>query len=366
MANPRLIYHERVGVGHYPQAGTISRDGGVIVPVGGPSPFTLISRNRGASFQRMDGASIAEDIGFESGFTQLADGTFISLLAPNTGLKQLVNKNQKKIPFVLCVRYANCFEDIASGNIDTQFSIVDIPDLTFGYGDSGNCHTSVVDHGCIELENGDIIATMYGQRTTDTTLCPYFDKEWNYRFYLYSSWCIISHDKGKTWEYLSSLADVQTYPIADVNAEGYCEPDLLYLGNGHIVSVIRTGGHEVYSPLYCAHSYDSGKTWEAPYEINDWGVMPKLFRMANGTIVCVSGHIHTMLLFSEDEGKTWSKPFIVEPCDGKWELSPSGYCFAFESAENEITIIYDDPKEGIAEGAPEGHLRNVYIRKYQL
>ena len=71
-------------------------------------------------------------------------------------------------------------------------------------------------------------------------------------------------------------------------------------------------------------------------------------------------------MFSEDEGRAWSEPFIVEPCDGKWGNSPSGYCTAFESAEGEITIIYDDPKEGIAEGAEPGYLRNVYIRKYKV
>lgn len=362
MKTPELIYHKRVGVGHYPHASTISKEGDVVVPVSGPTPFTLISRNNGATFEKTDGIKYY----MSNGFTQLADGSFIGFGGNNAVHRYFRDTRQEKLQFVLCIYRAKTFDDILDGRIDAEFCIVDIPDLTFGYGDSNNTHSGTVDHGCIELENGDIIITMYGQKTTDTTLCPYFDKECGYKFYLYSAWCLISHDGGHTFEYLSNLADVQTYPIADVNAEGYCEPDLLDLGGGHILSVIRTGGHEVYSPLYATHSYDNGKTWEALYEINSWGVLPKLFRLSDGRVVCVSGHIHTFLLFSEDEGKTWSEPFIVEPCDGKWGNSPSGYCTAFESAEGEITVIYDDPKEGIAEGAEPGYLRNVYIRKYKV
>ena len=44
----------------------------------------------------------------------------------------------------------------------------------------------------------------------------------------------------------------------------------------------------------------------------------------------------------------------------------AGYNSAFESRPGEITIIYDDPKEGIDEGAPTGQLRRIYIRTYRV
>lgn len=361
MKTPELIYHERINLGDYASAGTITREGDVLVTAGGHDPFMMISRDSGTTFEIKKGINYPTTYGF----TQLRDGTFISFGSNNVGHRALMDKRQKVVPFVLKIMRAKTFDDILDGRIDVSFAVVDIPDLTFGWGDSNNCHSGTVAQGCVELENGDIVVTMYGQKTTDTTLCPYFVEQ-GYNFYLYSTWCIISRDSGKTFSYLSSIADVQTYPIPDVNAEGYCETDIFAFGGGHIVAVLRTGGHEVYSPLYASHSYDNGETWGVPYEINSWGVLPKLFRLSDGRLVLVSGHIHTFLMFSEDEGVTWSEPFIVEECDGKWGNSPSGYNTAFESAPGEITIIYDDPKEGIAEGKPYGYVRHVYMRKYRI
>ena len=363
MKNLQLISSECLGVGHYPCADTLSKDGKFRLEVGGPKSFILSSDDFLKTYKTESFAENAPH--FTYGFTELSDGTFISLEVNNQVHNKYIIKEGSP-QFVLGIRRADSFEDIMAGKIKTSFCIVDIPDLTFGFGDCGNSHSGTVAQGLIQLENGDIIATMYGQRTTDTTLCPYFDTERGYKFYLYSAWCIISRDGGKTFEYLSDLADVQTYPIPDVNAEGYCEPDILDLGGGHLVSVIRTGGHEVYSPLYCTHSYDSGKTWGAPYEILSWGVYPRLMKMKDGTVALLSGHIHTFIMLSDDGGITWSEPHIIEECDGKWDKSTSGYGAFFEDDCGNICVIFDDPKEGIAENAPPYHLRRVYLRKYKL
>ena len=69
---------------------------------------------------------------------------------------------------------------------------------------------------------------------------------------------------------------------------------------------------------------------------------------------------------SRDEGKTWSEPHILEECDGKWDKSTSGYGCAFQAPDGTISVIFDDPKEGIAENAPPYHLRRVYLRKYEI
>ena len=82
--------------------------------------------------------------------------------------------------------------------------------------------------------------------------------------------------------------------------------------------------------------------------------------MSDGTLVCASGHIHTMLLFSDDRGKTWSEPHIIEECDGKWDKSTSGYSSIFEPEPGILSLVYDDPKEGIAEGREAGKVRQVY------
>lgn len=358
-----LLSEQRFGSGHYPSNGIKSPDGQVIVSVGPrpkEKPYSLYSKDGGFTFERMEDASRATHLPF----VQLRDGTYIARSHHNLAFRGLVNYDQENIPFILAVHTADSFDDIMKGNVNTHFSIIDIPGLSVGYGDSNNRHASTAETGFIELENGDLLCMMYGQFKDDRILCPWLKEHGPYDFYLYRTWCVVSHDKGKSWEFLSTVADCNTHPIKDVNAEGYCETDCIEVEPGHVVAILRTGGHEIYSPLYCAHSYDSGATWEAPYEICDWGVLPKLLKLSDGTLVVASGHIHTMFLLSRDGGKTWSEPCIVEYCDGKWGQSCSGYHYVMESAPGEITIVFDDPKEGIAEG--DEFPRRVYVRRYSF
>lgn len=357
----KQLSHQVFGCGSYAYKDTQSQDGQIYLPID-DAHFALYSNDSGKSWKTLPLAQGRKT----DRFIQLQDGSFYALSFDNVVHDAIRSFDQENIPFVAGIYRAKSMEDVCAGNVSSSFTQIQIPRLSVGFGDSNNSHTSCISNGLIQLSNGDILATMYGQTKDDTTLCPYFRENGGYDFYLYRSWCILSKDGGNTFSFLSTIADVQTYPIPDVNAEGYCEPDIIEIEPGHIVCVIRTGGHEVYSPLYCTHSYDSGRTWEAPYPICSWGVLPKLFTMTDGTLVCVSGHIHTMLLFSSDKGRTWSEPQIIEPCDGKWGNSPSGYNTAFESSPGEITIVYDDPKEGIQEGASEGQLRRIYVRTYSV
>ena len=360
---PRLINKERICEGSYACRNTVSKDGKVyLAPGGNPHNIAFYSENNGADFEILR----PEKNAARNRFIELSDGTFLALYEGNCVCDQIADKEQDNLPFVLGVYTADSVLDIRDGKIKSSFVNLEIPDLSFGFGDSGNSFAGCTDGGLIEMSNGDILAAMYGQFKSDTTLCPYFREYGNYDFYLYRTWCIVSHDKGKSWEYVTTVADVQTYPIADINAEGYCETELIEAEKGHIVAILRTGGHEIHSPLYVSHSHDYGKSWSAPSKICDWGVFPRMIKMSDGTLVLCSGHIHTMLLFSEDNGETWSEPFIIEPCDGKWDKSPSGYNSVFESRPGELTVIYDDPKEGISEGAGEGMLRNLYIARYKI
>ena len=351
-----IISKECFGAGHYPFKFAADRDGRVLIPVrfwddGG---LLLSSCDGGASFEAIPMPDGMRGVTFR----ELSDGTLLGIGEANA-VHRAIWDLDGKIPFVLPVYRAKSIDDLLTGKVATEFCSVDIPGLAAGYGDSSNRHTGDA-ISWSELSNGDIYVMMYGQFKDDTTLCPYFREFGKYDFYLYRTWSIVSYDKGKTFEFVTTVADCQTYPIADVNAEGYCEAETIEVEPGHLVSVIRTGGHEVYSPLYCAHSYDYGVTWGAPYEICPWGVLPRLLKMKDGTLVCASGHIHTMLLFSDDNGATWSEPVIVDECDGKWDKSTSGYSSIFEPTPGVLSLVYDDPKEGIAEGREAGKVRQVY------
>ncbi len=357
-----LLSETCVGLGHYPCNDTRSRDGRVFVPVAAADGgYALYSADNGVSWERR---SLVPDQK-TAPFIQLQDGSFLAAGFGNAAHDAIWDRSQKKVPFCLALYRANSMDDVVSGRVETSLALVDIPGLACGFGDSGNSHSGAIDY-LYQLSNGDIVAMMYGQFHEDTTLCPYFDKNCHYKFYLYRVWIIVSHDLGKTWEFLCTVADCQTYPIRDINAEGYCEPYCLEVEPGHLCAILRTGGHEVVSPLYCTHSFDWGKTWEAPYEICSWGVLPKLIRMQDGTLVMTSGHEHNFLMFSEDLGRTWSEPVMVEECFGQWGNSPSGYNTIIESRPGELTVIFDDPKAKIAENAPDGYKRQVYIRRYRL
>ena len=350
-----VIFKECFGAGHYPCNYTVSKDGRAFIPVFfWDGKYLLESRDGGKSFNKRDIPEKLRGVAFR----ELSDGTFMGIGEGNA-VHRAIYDLDGKIPYALPVYRARSFDDIIEGNVTTDICLIDIPRLAAGYGDSNNCHTGDA-ISWTELSNGDIYVMMYGQFKDDRTLCPYFLEHGPYTFYLYRTWAIVSHDGGKSFEFAATVADCQTYPIADVNAEGYCEAEACEVEPGHLVSVIRTGGHEVYSPLYCTHSYDYGKTWGAPYEICPWGVLPRLLKMSDGTLVCASGHIHTMLIFSDDNGKTWSEPHIVDECDGKWDKSPSGYTSVFECEPGIVSLVYDDPKEGIAEGREAGKVRQVY------
>lgn len=354
------------GLGHYAcnetndQIGT----GKIFVPVSAKDgDYALYSEDSGKTFVKMEFDKDKKQVSLP--FIRLADGTFIAMGFENAAYGLLFQTEQEKIPYCAAIYRAASIDDIIQGKIETSLALIDIPGLSCGYGDSGNGCAGCVDY-LYQMSNGDIIAMMYGQFKDDKILCPYFDQNCGYKFYLYRVWTVVSHDMGHTWEFGTTVADCNTYPIADVNAEGYCEPFCLEVEPGHLCAILRTGGHEVVSPLYCTHSYDYGKTWEAPYEICAWGVLPKLLMMKNGTLVCASGHEHNFLLFSDDFGKTWSEPYIVEECCGKWGNSPSGYNTIVESAPGEITMIFDDPKERIAQNALEGYKRQIYVRTLRI
>ncbi len=348
------------GLGNYACSETRDGEGKVYIPVSyADGRYALYSEDGGASFVRRE----IDHKRMTPPFIKLSDGTYFSMACDNAVFHSLMDKDQEIIPFYAAIYRADSFEDAVEGRAKTTFAKIDIPRLSTGYGDSGNDFAGFVDH-IMQLSNGDIVVMMYGQFKDDKILCPYFEKYGGYKFYLYRVWTVVSHDMGETWEFGTTIADCNTYPIADVNAEGYCEPYCVEVEPGHLCAILRTGGHEVVSPLYCTHSYDYGKTWEAPYEICSWGVFPKMLIMKDGTLVCASGHEHNFLMFSDDNGRTWSEPYIVEECYGKWGNSPSGYNTVSEAKPGEITLVYDDPKELI--DAEEGRKRQVYVETVKV
>lgn len=197
----------------------------------------------------------------------------------------------------------------------------------------------------VETEDGYLIQAAY-----PVFVCDRMPRLWENQTGFapqYRTIVIYSQDDGATWHYLATVAATDRYRLPP-QAEGYCEPDLLYLGNGHLLCVMRSGGNpagfgqERYTPLMASHSYDGGLSWDPPYPIAAYGVKPMLLQMSNGLIVCLAGRPGFFLLFSADQGRTWSTPYWISQQHGPWGESPSGYGALLELEPGVLAISYDE------------------------
>jgi len=350
---------KRLWRGHYPCGDTMSPDGRVTVTAGdNRGSFTLYSSDKGDTWEMIRGLKAPC-------MRRLRDGTYFGQDFLSIARRHFNPKVQKKIPYVLKKFRTDNFDEILDGQVQAEFCCVDIPDLAVGYGDSGTADSwgaGASGSGAVELDNGDILLPMYGQFKQDNSKLEYFT---NYDFFQYRTWVIVSHDGGKNFEYLSTVADCQTYPFTP-DGEGFCEAELLDLGGGHVLCAMRTQGHEVYCPLYASHSYDYGKTWSTPEEIAPFGVLPRLYRMESGLILCVSGKWDNFFCISEDDGHTWSERYILSENDGQWDRGPSGYNSVFEVEPGVILIVYDHTEDRVS-AFPEGLERRViYAARYRI
>lgn len=362
---------KRLWRGFFPCADIMSDDGRILVCAGdsiysgkdigamsGAGSYFLYTTDKGDTWEFIRPAPYP-------GMMRLSNGKYFAQGFGSAVLKQFNKDVQEKVPYVMKKYVADSFDQILEGRVQMEFECVDIPDLAVGYGDSqdpDNWATGYNGTGIAELDNGDVLLPMYGHFKEDRTKLDYFKK---YDFYQYRTWILVSHDKCKTFEYLSTVADCQTYPFTP-DGEGFCEPCLLNLGDGHVLCVMRTQGHEVYSPLYASHSYDNGKTWSVPEEISPFGVYPRLLKMQNGLIVCTSGKWDTFFLVSEDDGKTWSDRHIIAENDGQWDKGPSGYTSVFEVEPDVILVVYDHTEDRVSELKTPYDRRVVYATRYRI
>lgn len=351
---------DRLWIGHYPCGDADGGNGRLIIRAGdNAGSMTIRSNDGGRTWE------LRRDITNTDHMRRLSDGSYIGIGFGSLAVHHFDPKHQKKIPYIMKTLHAENYDALVAGDAQSAFCMPDIPDLAVGYGDSGderNYHTGVVGSGIVELDDGSILIAMYGQFGEDKTRLPYFTK---YNFYQYRTWVMISHDRGNTFEFLSTVADVQSQPI-DTAAEGFCEPDLLYLGGGHVLCVMRTQGHEVYSPMYASHSYDSGRTWSPVSKVEDFGVLPRLLKMKNGAVVLASGKWDTLLKISADDGESWSDRIIVKENRGQWDRGPSGYTSIFETADDELLIVYDHTDDPVSDDIKYGERRVIYADRFRI
>jgi hypothetical protein len=90
-------------------------------------------------------------------------------------------------------------------------------------------------------------------------------------------------------------------------------------------------------------------------------VAPVLLSMQSGLVVCLSGRPGFFLLFSADQGKTWSPPHWLSESPGPWARSSSGYGQLIELEPGVLGVAYDDY---VGEG-PDARMVTAF-RRYQV
>lgn len=86
------------------------------------------------------------------------------------------------------------------------------------------------------------------------------------------------------------------------------EPAIMQTSPGKFTALLRTGP---FKPFDQTFSEDGGKTWTKPVPIEEGSVCADLIVMSNGLLACSYGRPASCLMFSADEGKTWTSHHVI-------------------------------------------------------
>ncbi len=178
----------------------------------------------------------------------------------------------------------------------------------------------------VPLRDGSLLALMCGWFDTDTKESPH--KGQRYR----RSFLCRSVDEGRSWDYRSTVAYEPTW-----GSEGWNEGTLLRLPTGELIAALRSGSERSHwkdNPLCLFFSQDEGRNWSPPHRSGIDGVYPSLVRMSNGLLACSYGRPGAKLMFSADNGRTWTDQTLV--CAERY----SGYTWIAEVAPGELLYGY--------------------------
>jgi len=185
-------------------------------------------------------------------------------------------------------------------------ALVHVPEATRGIGHAPAAGP-LFWRSIVEQPDGTLLAAVYGWFRGDDVPVPGQPGSTRYRTFV-----VTSADRGKTWSYLATVA----YD-PEIGTEGYCEPAIRRLPDGDLLALLRTGGDNrpfwQDNPLCQTRSTDGGRTWAAPHRTGVDGVDPDLCVMSDGTLACSYGRPGADLMFSVDDGRTWTDPTSIHP-----------------------------------------------------
>jgi hypothetical protein len=104
-----------------------------------------------------------------------------------------------------------------------------------------------------------------------------------------------SSDGGHTWN-----------PYGLIGAGG--EPAVARTGGGRMTALLPTGPFKGFQQMF---SEDDGRTWSAPVVLEEGSVCPDLVPMSNGLLACSYGRPAGCLMFSADGGRNWISHHVI-------------------------------------------------------
>jgi len=210
---------------------------------------TVVSRDKGTTWNKVTLFAGKNDINIEGGMIQLKDGTIM-------GLETYVTPGSKPDTGETLMFYSTDDMKTIKGPVTVTF---DIPDANFyaSSDDGGRPHVAMRLHRrIIELPNGDLMTTIYGWQKGDKSPSDYEVRMIKTRVMVFRS-----SNKGRHWKYVSCIT---TMPQAQT--EGFGEPVLNRVSKGkhagRLICFMRTGRE-----LFKAFSDNEGKTWSKPEPI---------------------------------------------------------------------------------------------------
>ena len=203
----------------------------------------------------------------------------------------------------------------------------------------------VVSRSILERSDGSLLASMYGRFVGDK---------------VYRSILMRSTDKGKTWQYFSTMGFEPK-----LWGEGLDEPCVVELANGDLFCIMR---NDVCKPMYSVRSSDGGKTWTKPARLPSYAasVFPDLTLMSNGILACSFGRWGCKIMFSVDgKGEQWTKPTTIleVPKTDVWKGPTTGYTAFREVTPGRLLYVYDIVPAGRFKLPPGkfNEIRGVFI-----